>query len=134
EPTVRDPGRAVALAGRAVELVPNTGAYRNTLGVARYRAGDWEGAVEALEKSMELRAGGDAYDWLFLAMAHQRLDDAVQARKWYDRAAGWIEGNQVLLEKKKAQGDELRRFRAEAEALLGRAGPRTAGGTTDRPK
>src|SRR5262249_26338098 len=89
EPTVRDPGRAVALAGRAVELVPSTGAYRTTLGVARYRAGDWEGAVAALEKSMELRQGGDAYDWLFLAMAHRRLDDAGQARKWYDRATGW---------------------------------------------
>ena len=35
-------------------LKPDVGSYRNTLGVARYRAGDYDGAIEALEKSMEL--------------------------------------------------------------------------------
>ncbi|HEY1375672.1 MAG TPA: tetratricopeptide repeat protein [Gemmataceae bacterium] len=123
EPAVRDPGRAVALAGRAVELAPAAGAYWNTLGVARYRAGDWAGAVAALEKSAELRHGGDAFDWLFLAMAHHQLGDADQARRRYEQAVAWAAKNRALLDKNKPLGDELRRFQAEAESRLGRAGP-----------
>ena len=49
------------------------GDYWNTLGVAHYRAGAWQTATTCLERSMTLRKGGDAYDWLFLAMAHWQL-------------------------------------------------------------
>jgi tetratricopeptide (TPR) repeat protein len=66
----RDRGRAVQLAKAAVELAPNDGLIRNTLGVAHYRAGDWRAAIEVLEKAMELRKGGDSFDWFFLAMAY----------------------------------------------------------------
>ena len=67
-PNARDPGRAVNWAKKAVELAPNEGNFWNTLGVAHYRAGDWKAALEALEKSMKLRNGGDSSDWFFLAM------------------------------------------------------------------
>src|SRR5262249_18173649 len=67
--TLRNPDRAVAVATKAVELEPVQGTYWNTLGVARYRAADWPGAVEALNKSIELRHGGDSHDWFFLALA-----------------------------------------------------------------
>ena len=59
----------VGIAREAVTLAPKAGNYWNTLGVAQYRAGDAKAAVAALEESMRLRAGGDPYDWLFLAMA-----------------------------------------------------------------
>ena len=46
-----DPGQAVNLAKRAVELDPKESVYWTTLGAAYYRAGDWKEAVAALEKS-----------------------------------------------------------------------------------
>jgi tetratricopeptide (TPR) repeat protein len=108
----RDPVEAVRLAQRAVALAFREGNYWNTLGVAQYRAGDWKGALDALGKSMELNQGGDSSDWFFLAMAHWQLGQKEQARTWYDKAIAWMEKHQQ-------QNEELRRFRAEAAALLG---------------
>jgi tetratricopeptide (TPR) repeat protein len=115
DPKLRDPARAVEHARRAVELAPESGTVRNTLGVAHYRAGDWAAAVAALEKSVELRKGGDGFDWFFLAMAYRRLGDEAEARKWYDKAAAWMGKN-------KTDDEELRRFRAEAAGVLGVGG------------
>jgi WD40 repeat protein/serine/threonine protein kinase/Flp pilus assembly protein TadD len=108
----RDPGQAVALARKAVELAPEHPYYLRTLGVACYRAGDWKAAVAALGKSVELRKGGDSRDWLFLAMAHWQLGEKDKAREWYDRAVQGMDKNQPT-------DEELRRFRAEAAELLG---------------
>jgi tetratricopeptide (TPR) repeat protein len=106
-----DPVRAVKLAQKAVELAPKEGNYWNMLGVAQYRAGNWKAAVTALEKSMDLRRGGDSSDWFFLAMAHWQLGDKNEASKRYDQAVQWLEKNQP-------KNEELGRFRAEAENLL----------------
>jgi Tfp pilus assembly protein PilF len=111
ETKFRDVKRSVELAKRAVELKPQEGNYGNTLGVAHYRAGSWKEAVAGLGKSMELRKGGDAYDWFFLAMAHWQLSNKADARTWYDKAVEWMEKNQP-------KDGELRRFRAEAEELM----------------
>src|SRR5262249_42198406 len=99
------------LAKKAVERAPKEGAYHNTLGAAHYRAAAWNEAVAELEKSMELRKGGDSFDWYFLAMAHWKLGQKQQAREWYDRAVEWMDQNQP-------KNKELRRFRAEAAELL----------------
>jgi uncharacterized protein HemY len=112
DPPFRDPALAVELAQRAVQAAPKEGLYWKTLGVARYRADDWKGAVTAVEKSMELRRGGDAADGFVLAMAHWQLGEKDRARQWYDKAAASMEKNQP-----KNQG--LIRFRAEADELLG---------------
>jgi hypothetical protein len=80
--------------------------------VAQYRTGDWSAAVAALEKSMGLRAGGDVYDWLFLAMACRRLGNAAGAKQWYDRSLEAIKD-------RGPEKSELNRFRAEAACLLG---------------
>src|SRR5262249_21424523 len=109
---LRDPRLAVALAKRAVQLAPRNPNYSNTLGAAHYRAGEWKDAIAALEKSVELRKGGDGFDWFFLAMAHWRLGEEGKARAWYDRAVRWMDENQRA-------NEELRRFRAEAAGLLG---------------
>jgi WD40 repeat protein/serine/threonine protein kinase len=117
----RDPGRAVELARKALEFAPKRGTFWNTLGVAHYRAGDWKAAIEALTRSMELRKGGDAIDWFFLAMAHWQLGDKPQARTWYNKAVPWMEKNQP-------ENEELLRFRAEATTLLeGGARPTAVG-------
>jgi tetratricopeptide (TPR) repeat protein len=91
ESKFRDPRRAVELAKKGIQLEPQNGIYWNTLGVAQYRAGSFKEAVDALEKSIELGKGGNSFDWFFLAMAHQRLDHADEARRWLERGARWIE-------------------------------------------
>jgi tetratricopeptide (TPR) repeat protein len=113
---VRDPKRAVELARKAVDRMPL--AFQNTLGVAHYRAGDDQAAVVALAKSVEMRQGGDAVDWLFLAMAHQKLGHHDEARKWYDQAVKWLEKNGEWLAKDPARAEELGRFRTEAAEVL----------------
>jgi tetratricopeptide (TPR) repeat protein/serine/threonine protein kinase len=108
----RDPQRAVELARQAVALAPKEGSYWNTLGVAHYRAGDYKASLTSLQQSMELNAGGDSGDWFILAMVHWRLGEKGTARQWYSRAVQWMDKNDPT-------NDELRRFRAEAAALLG---------------
>jgi WD40 repeat protein/tetratricopeptide (TPR) repeat protein len=109
---LRDTGKAVQCARRAVDLAPSVGNYWNTLGVADYRAGKWKEAVEELKKSIALTSEGGVVDWLFLAMAHKQLGDHQEAQRWYGRAARDLDRDQVM--------DQSRRlFRAEASALLG---------------
>jgi tetratricopeptide (TPR) repeat protein len=114
----RDPPRAVELAKKAVELMPKAGSHWNTLGVSHYRAGDWKAAMAALDKSREFRKGGDAYDWLFLAMAHRKLGQTKEARKWYEQAIEWLQKNKEAIEKDRTLADELGRFRREADEVL----------------
>src|SRR5207253_2262498 len=99
-------------AERAVKLAPRDANSWNTLGAARYRAGRWEAAREALGKSMTLRPGGGPHDWLFLAMTAWQLGEREEASRRYEQAAEWIGRHQP-------QDAELRRLRAEAGALLG---------------
>jgi serine/threonine protein kinase/Flp pilus assembly protein TadD len=108
---LRDPQQAVTHAKKAVELLPGEGGFRNTLGVAQYRNGDWNAAVDAFAKSMELRKGGDSSDFFFLAMTHWQLGDKEKARSWFDTGVAWMEKN-------KPQDEELQRFRTEAAELL----------------
>jgi len=109
---LRDPQLAVQLAKHNVEERPNVSEYWNALGVGHYRAGGCKAAIEALEQSMQLRAGGTASAWFFLAMAHWQQGEKDKAREWYDRAV-------EAMEKNDSKDHELRRFRAEATALMG---------------
>jgi eukaryotic-like serine/threonine-protein kinase len=111
DPKVRDPGRAIQLANKATEVAPEESMYWNMLGMAYYRAGNWKAAIEALDKSMQLRKGGDSFDWYFLAMAHWQLGEKDKARQRYEQAVQWREKNQPT-------NDELRRFQAEAAEVV----------------
>jgi tetratricopeptide (TPR) repeat protein len=116
ETGLRNAAEAMRLAQVAITAAPKSGWIRNTLGVARYRQGDYAGAIADLEESMRLRDGGDSFDWFFLAMAHCRLGDRAKARLWFDRAVQWMDKHQP-------HNEQFRRFRAEAEALLAETGP-----------
>ena len=115
DPQLRDPARAVRSASEAVALAPRIGVYWATLGMAQYRAGKSDEAIRSLERSIELRWGGDGAVYCYLAMANWQKGDKEQARKWYDKAVLWVEeapwdsGRQT---------DEIRRLRVEAAALL----------------
>jgi tetratricopeptide (TPR) repeat protein len=113
DPKFRDPKRAVELAQKAVELAPKEGSLWNTWGIACYRAGEWKDGIDALKKSDELLKGeAFAFNAFFLAMANWQLGHKDEARTWYDRSIAWMEKNQP-------KNEELLRFRAEAEQLLG---------------
>jgi tetratricopeptide (TPR) repeat protein len=112
DPQFRDPRRAVALAKKCVERQPQNSSYRTTLGVAHYRAGDWKAADEVLTKAARMSERDFGYNWFFLAMAQWQLGDRERARQSYAAAADWMRRYQPWKY-------ELRRFRAEAEALLG---------------
>jgi serine/threonine protein kinase/Flp pilus assembly protein TadD len=108
---LRAPQQAVAAAKRAVQLAPRQSDHWTTLGVAHYRAGTWKEAISALEKSAELTNGDNSCGWFFLAMAQWHLGQKDKARRWYAKAVQWMDQNDQ-------KNEELRRFRAEAEALL----------------
>jgi len=105
-----DAQEAVRCAQSAVRQEPFQGPFWNTLGVAQYRAGEFTECAKALGRSIEL-TGGDGSDWLFLAMAQHRLGNADEDKS-YRRALDWWS-------KQAQMSEELQRFRAEAEQVLG---------------
>jgi serine/threonine protein kinase len=109
---LRKPKRAVELANKAVALAPKNGSFWNTVGVAHYRAGDWQACLDALKKSAEFPPAATSWDWFFQAMAHWQLDDKERACQYYQQAVDWMAKNAP-------ENEELRRFRAEASDLLG---------------
>jgi tetratricopeptide (TPR) repeat protein len=110
----RDPPRALELAKKAAELSPKTTNYWVS-GGARYRTGDWKGAIADLEKAISLRKLDNplnANEGFFLAMAHWQLGEKDKAREWFGKSVQWMEkGNK--------EDAELKQFRAEAAELLG---------------
>ncbi len=102
---------ALKFAEKAYRAHPSDVNIWNTLGVSQYRAGNWQDAIKTLNKSIELRHGGDSNDWFFLAMAHWQLHDKEDAHRWNDKAIDWMDKNQP-------KNEELLRFRREAKELL----------------
>src|SRR5262245_4164803 len=91
--------------------------YRNTLGVAYYRAGRYREAVTTLRPNLEGQGdAGLASDLYFLAMSHHRLGEAERARDYYDWAVRWARAQRGL---SAGRLEELAMFRAEAAELLG---------------
>ena len=62
------------------------------------------GRRHALTNSTELREGGDAFDWFYLAIAQNQLGHKDGARSWYDKSVDWAEINEP-------RNEELRRLR-----------------------
>jgi tetratricopeptide (TPR) repeat protein len=91
DPSVGNPRTALRLVGEAVEADPECGTYWNTLGAACCRTGDATGAITALERSILLTDGGNAFDYLFLALAHAQLGQHEPAQAWHARADLWIQ-------------------------------------------
>ncbi len=73
---LRDPAQGLAMAEKAVRLDPTDPAYRNTLGVAYYRAGRYRDAIDLLRSNVEAEQDRAlVFDLCFLAMSHQQLGE-----------------------------------------------------------
>jgi serine/threonine protein kinase/WD40 repeat protein len=113
---LRDGKAAVPLAQMAVLLAPKNATYRNTLGVAYYRAARYREAAETLRANLDApETWGLAFDLYFLAMSHHRLGEADRAREYFDWAARWPRTNPKLTA---GHLEELALFRAEAAGLV----------------
>jgi tetratricopeptide (TPR) repeat protein len=108
---VRDPPQSVKNARRATELEPGNGNYWNTLGTAYYRNGDWAAADRAFSHSMELRNGGDSFDWFFLALVQLKLGHKDEALRWYNKGVDWYRNFMPL-------NGELYQFQVESATEL----------------
>jgi serine/threonine protein kinase/tetratricopeptide (TPR) repeat protein len=110
DPARRIPEEALRNAEQAVKAQPDDGLLLTTRGVARYRTGDYPGAIDDLKRGITLRKF-NAQDAFFLAMARARLGELEKAQKLYDQADVWTN-------RERPNDDELKRFREEAGALL----------------
>jgi tetratricopeptide (TPR) repeat protein len=62
-------------------------------GALAYRAGRFQQAVPFFEQSLQAdpRPGSAVLNWLWLALAKQRLGKAEEARRWLNKAQGWLD-------------------------------------------
>jgi tetratricopeptide (TPR) repeat protein len=98
-------------------------------GALHYRAGRFSEAVPLLEQSLraDSNSGRAVLNWLWLALAHQRLGKAQEARRWLDKARAWLDqyGDGMPSCAEQELGLHLHNWleahvlRREAEALLG---------------
>jgi serine/threonine-protein kinase len=97
-------------------------------GALHYRAGRFNEAVALFEQSLQAdsRPGRAVLNWLWLALAQQRLGKTEEARRWLDKATAWLdqyrEGVPARAEKDLGLDPhnwlEANVLRQEAEALL----------------
>jgi WD40 repeat protein/tetratricopeptide (TPR) repeat protein len=112
-----EPARVVRWAEQAAAGAPGAPGPLHTLGLACYRAGRGERAVQCLRESDQ--SGGDAtvLNWLGLALAQHGQGRNQEARAWLDRAGAWLDkaspGSLLVPDWLEAQV-----LRREAEALL----------------
>jgi tetratricopeptide (TPR) repeat protein len=100
----------------ACQLEPKNGDYLNTLGVAYYRVGNYAKALETLLRSDPINKtqfqGSIPADLAFLAMTHQQLGHAQEARAELQRL------RERMKDPRWAEDAEAQGCLREAEALL----------------
>ncbi|MHB8953714.1 MAG: tetratricopeptide repeat protein [Pirellulaceae bacterium] len=108
----RDPRRAIELTQRATTLEPANPSAWHILGLARYRAGEFEEAVSAYDQGMRLGGKISGFNAFTLAMAHWQQGHPQVARWLYDHGVAGMAENQP-------QDPTTIALKEEAEALLG---------------
>jgi tetratricopeptide (TPR) repeat protein len=88
---VGDPSALPRLAATAVSREPNVPWWHYVLGLAEFRAGRYERAVEYAMKSIDLgpRWLAAPLNYPVLAMAHHGLGHRAEARRWLEKAHRW---------------------------------------------
>ena len=111
-------------------------------GALAYRAGRFQQAVPFFEQSIqaEPRPGRAVLNWLWLALANQRLGKGEEARRWLNKARAWLDqfrdGMPARAEEEFGlhlhNWLEAHVLRREAEALIESEAPRNAAESRDR--
>jgi serine/threonine protein kinase/Flp pilus assembly protein TadD len=117
--TRQDAGEAADLARKAIAQTPRLWNCWNTLGAALYRSGQWQEALDALEKAVSLQEKCPPPPYLFMAMAHWHLGHKEEAIQRYREVT-------QRMERTGKQEVESSRLLAECAALLGLREPSTA--------
>jgi WD40 repeat protein/serine/threonine protein kinase len=119
--------KALRYSEEACQLEPEDGRFLSTLGVAYYRVGNYEKALDVLSRSDKINAlkeGSRPTDLAFLAMAHQQLGHAKEAEAEL----------QVLREQMKhprfAKDAGAQVFLREAEELMAKPKPTSSESTS----
>jgi tetratricopeptide (TPR) repeat protein len=109
-------------------------------GALEYRGGRYREAVPLFEQSLKADAtpGRAVVNWLWLALAHQRLGQSEEARRWLGKSQAWLEqfADGMPTRAEQELGLHLHNWleaqvlRREAEALIGPTAPRS--GTDNR--
>jgi serine/threonine protein kinase/tetratricopeptide (TPR) repeat protein len=110
ERSQRDPRRPLKTS-KGVEPKPqpfSLSEHWQIVGTAHYQLGEWQKAVAGLTRAVKELPGAGFQ----LAMAHWQLGDHAEARKCYDQAVRWMDGNKVH------DTAELRQKRSDASKLL----------------
>jgi serine/threonine-protein kinase len=91
--SVDDPSQPERLS--TPELQRNAAAFWSwtELAALRVRAGQFREAVRMSKASLSMdgRPGRAVLNWLWLALAYQKLGNADEARRWLSKAAGWLD-------------------------------------------
>jgi tetratricopeptide (TPR) repeat protein len=129
-----DPAFEVDVFTKAVQRIPKTHrqvefggwSYKSYLlwehlGKTHYRAGNWNEAIAALNKSLEFNDAGASLLFCHLAMSYWQLGEKEEARKWYDKTVQSV--NKSVSEGKLTKCEHCRRLYSKAAELLGAPDP-----------
>jgi tetratricopeptide (TPR) repeat protein len=111
-------------------------------GALAYRAGRFQEAAPFFEQSLQAdpRSGSAVLNWLWLAVAKQRLGKAEEARRWLNKAQAWLDQYRDGMPDRAEEELglhyhnwlEAHVLRHEAEALIESEAPRNATESRDR--
>jgi WD40 repeat protein len=114
------PANLVRLAERAHAGNPGQYTYLRSLSACLFRAGRYEEALQRLQEARKAQADSPM-TWLLLALVHQKLGHAAEARRWLRRASQRID--EVLGDQSRAthwtELAGLRLLQREAAAAVG---------------
>jgi serine/threonine protein kinase len=120
----RDPRRAMRLCVKLVSLRPDFRECWRSLTLARYRLGEYQGALQAAGQGQQRIGSEDRSLGFIQAMCHWQLGDRVLARQLHRETAAWMNAN--------CPGEEtLCSEREEAARLIG-VNDRSPGGLRQR--
>ena len=111
-----DPQKAAHYAEQAARAEPNNYGYVMIHGIACYRLGRIDEAIQTLERAATLSPGADSRDLYALAMCYRAQGQAEKAADWHAKAAqAW---QRTKSAQTASQLNFWQTFRDEAEAVL----------------
>lgn len=114
---------ALRLAQHAVDLEPKSRWHWETLSLAYLRNSDWQHAISAAEKVVEITKDGLGTEFFVCAIACWQMGDKEKARDWYQKGVWWLSQNRQRLLTNQTRWLDRCHFQMEAALLLGLPAP-----------